>query len=152
MKKLKLIFAVLLCTILVGCTSNETKTVATKDSVNNTLVENGYAVVDNMKIYDGAYVKNAIKGSYGDITIEFIEYTSSENAETVLKGHIDTFKLLKSTGAAEKNIEGKNFHHYTLISNNYFMISARVENTLVFCKTPLTNKDKVEAVFNTINY
>ena len=39
-----------------------------------------------------------------------------------------------------------------LISNGYYMISSRVENTLIFCKTNLDNKATVENVLGKLGY
>ena len=81
-----------------------------------------------------------------------IKYTDNESAEKVLEGHIESFNLLKSTGASEKDTKGDNYHKYFLVSNNRYMISVRVENTLVFCKTLITNKETVDKVLNELGY
>ena len=39
-----------------------------------------------------------------------------------------------------------------MISNGYFMVTSRIENTLIFSKTPLANKEKVEAILTDMNY
>ena len=102
------------------------------------------------KNYD--YITDARLATLDDIEVEMIQYTDSESAEKVLKGHIDSFNLLKSSGAAEKNTKGDNYHKYFLVSNNRYMVSIKVEDTVVFCKTMLTNKDKVDELFEKLGY
>ena len=65
---------------------------------------------------------------------------------------LDSFNLLKSTGASEKKDKGDNYYKYFLISNNYYMVSSRVDNTLIFCKTLLTNKEEVDKVLDELGY
>lgn len=153
MKKIKLLLAIILMGCLVGCVSNEEKAVVDTTKVSDVLTTNGFAVVDDSSLYQNeTYVLKAISGTYGDVKLSFLEYSSADVAEKVLKEQIEKFNLRKSTGASTVNSEGKNFHKYILISNNYYMRSVRVENTLFFCNIPLTNKDLVEKIFDTINY
>ena len=39
-----------------------------------------------------------------------------------------------------------------MVSNGYYVVSSRIDNTLVFCKTMLKNKEKVEAILDSMNY
>ena len=87
-----------------------------------------------------------------DIVIEMIVYDNADDAEKVLEEHIKSFNLLKSTGAAEKKQTGDNYHKYFLISNNYYMVSSRIDNTLIFCKTLVTNKESVDKVLDELGY
>jgi len=153
MKKIKLFLLLILVGGLLGCSSNEEKVAIDTTKFETTLINNGFATIDNSSTYKNeTYILNAYKGTYQEVAIEFIEYSSSENAEKVLQKQIETFNLRKSTGASTTNQEGKNFHKYILISNNYYMISVRVDNTLVFSSTPLANKDIIENIFNSIGY
>jgi len=153
MKKFKLFLALCLIFFLIGCSSNEEKVAIDNNTFNSVLTENGFAVVDSSSSYQTeSYIISASTGKYDDIEIQFIKYTDSTSAEKVLEGHIETFNLRKSTGASTINKKGKNFHKYILISNNYYMLSARVEDTLIFCNTPLKNKDLIEKILETIKY
>ena len=80
------------------------------------------------------------KAKLNDIEIEMIVYSDSKSADTVLESHIESFNLLKSTAAHEKDIKGDNYHKYFLVSNRMYMISSRVENTLIFCKGKIKKK------------
>jgi hypothetical protein len=59
---------------------------------------------------------------------------------------------MKSTGAIIKKDSGKNYYKYTMISNGYYLVTSRVDNTLIFTKTLLKNKDLVDSVLEEIKY
>ena len=81
-----------------------------------------------------------------------IEYSDSETAEKVLEGHVESFNLLKSTGAHEENNKGSNYHRYVLVSNNRYMITLRVDNMLIFSKTLITNQETINKFFEELGY
>lgn len=153
MKKLGIYILIVMCLFITGCGGNKEKVVATLDDFNTVLINNSFTVHDNMNDYnDVDYILNAKKATYGDIEIEMIEYTNNEYAKKVQDSHIDSFNLLKSTGAFEDTEKGNNYYKYILVSNNRYMVSSRVENTLVFCKTMLENKEIVEKIYNELGY
>ena len=153
MKKLSIYILMVMCLFVTGCGVNKEKTVATLDDFNVVLVNNNFTVHDNMDDYnDVDYILDAKKALYEDVEIEMIEYIDSEYAKKVQDAHIDKFNLLKSTGAFEDTEKGNNYYKYILVSNNRYMISSRVENTLVFCKTMLENKEIVEKIYNELGY
>lgn len=153
MKGKKIWLLVLVAFLCIGCASNKEKVMASYDNLNTVMTSNGFNLTDSKSNYaDKDYIINSYLAVKDDITIEFIEYDTEDSAEKILKNHIDSFNLLKSTGASEKKENGKNYHKYILISNNQYMTSVRVNNTLMFCKTPLTNKDIVIKVFDDLGY
>ena len=153
MKKIGIYLLIIGVLFVTGCSNNTVKTAATLDDFESVLVEQSFTVSDNMKEYSGVdYVLESKKAIYDDIEIEMVKYTDSEYAKKVQDSQIESFNLLKSSGAAEKNFSGDNYHKYFLVSNNRYMISVRVENTLVFCKTLITNKETVDKVLNELGY
>ena len=153
MKKLFVCFLMIMCLFMTGCSEDKTKVSISTDEFNNICTDNGFTVKDNSSIYEKYdYITDSKLASLDDIEIEMIQYTDSESAEKVLEGHIDSFNLLKSSGAAEKNTKGDNYHKYFLVSNNRYMISVRVDDTVIFCKTMLTNKDKVDNLLEKLGY
>ena len=152
MKKRYLLLGGIIFLILTGCgnTSMEAKSLSDFENAGN---NNSYVVTDNKENYKNSdYIVEASLASYNDISIEMIVYDTSDNASLVQEEQIKNFNLLKSTGASEKRDKGNNYYKYVLISNNYYMISSRIDNTLIFCKTPLSNKDKVENLINEMGY
>ena len=155
MKKLGVFLLMALCLFMTGCGEDKTKEVATLDEFATIASNNNFVVTDNSSNYSTvSYINSSRKATYNNDTIEMemIEYSDSESAEKVLEAHIESFNLLKSTAAHEKDTKGDNYHKYFLVSNNMYMVSARVENTLLFCKTNINNKDTVDKIFNELGY
>ena len=153
MKKLFIYFLIFGCLLITGCGEEKSKVAVTTDEFDNICTDNGFTVNDNTLLYeDYDYIIDSSLADLDNIQIEMIQYTDSESAEKVLESHIESFNLLKSSGAAEKNYKGDNYHKYFLVSNNRYMISVRVDDTLIFCKTMLTNKEKVDKVFEELGY
>ena len=153
MKKIGIYLLIIVFLFVTGCSNNKVKTAATLDDFESLLVEQSFTVSDNMKEYSGVdYVLESKKAIYDDIEIEMVKYVDSEYAKKVQDSQIESFNLLKSSGAFEKKEEGKNYYKYFLISNSRYMINARVDNTLIFCKTLLENKEKVEEIYNSLGY
>ena len=153
MKKLFVCFLMIMCLFMTGCGEDKTKVAVSTDEFNNICTDNGFTVKDSYSAYEKYdYITSSKLATLDGIEIEMIQYTDNESAEKVLEGHIDSFNLLKSSGAAEKNIKGDNYHKYFLVSNNRYMVSVRVEDTVIFCKTMLTNKDEVDQIFEKLGY
>lgn len=151
-KRYFILLGLVICLILTGCGGGSKEVKSTSD-FNTVASNNGFTVNDNMSTYSGNdYITEAMIATTSDITIEMVIYDSMENANKVQEGQIDSFNLLKSTGASEKKDKGDNYYKYFLISNNYYMISSRVDNTLIFCKTLLTNKEEVDKVLDELGY
>lgn len=153
-KKNILLLVLLICVFITGC-GNKTKEVTTIDIFNDSATKNGFTVKDNINDYKSdTYITSATLAKYNDdIRIEMVVYDNEENAIKVQDEQIKQFRLLRNTGSGvEKKDKGKNYYKYFLISNNFYMISSRVDNTLIFCKTPLDNKEKVENILNDTGY
>ena len=155
MKKISLWILCFVCLLLAGCTSNESKEVGTLEKFQSNCVNNGIEYADLLSQYQSQkadYITGAIRCSSDDLTIEMVTYDSEESADKAQKQHIASFMAMKSTAATAKKDKGKNYYKFTMISNGYFMVTSRIENTLIFSKTPLANKEKVEAILTDMNY
>lgn len=154
MKKYYILFILIVCLFMTGCKSKETHTVGTLDLFNNIFTEAGFTVSDNMSRYQE---EKRITGSMlakleNGASVEMVTYDTSDTAKLAQDGHIDSFNLLKSTGNIIDKDEGENYYKYVMISNGYYMISSRIDNTLVFSKVPLDNKDLVENTIKDLGY
>ena len=153
MKKNYLIIFALILFTLCGC-SNKSKEVKDIDEFNEISVNNDFKVVDNMNSYENInYIDYATLAVIDDDSnLEMVIYESVDYATKVQEGQIENFASRKSTGATEKKDKGKNYYKYSLISNNRYMVSSRVENTLIFCNTSLSNKSNVDAILEELEY
>ncbi len=151
-KNYLIIFAIILFT-LCGC-SNKSKEVKGIDEFNEISVNNDFKVVDNMNSYENInYIDYATLAVIDDDSnLEMVIYESVDYAKEVQENQIENFASRKSTGATEKKDKGKNYYKYSLISNNRYMVSSRVENTLIFCNTSLSNKSSVDAILEELEY
>lgn len=153
MKNLGIYLLIMMCFIMTGCGEPKTKEVITMDEFTTIATNNNFTVSDNNGEYEKvSYISDSKIAVLDDIEVEMITYTTNDYAEQVIEGHIENFNLLKNTGAHEKNTDGENYHRYFLVSNNKYMISSRVENTLIFCKTDLDNKETVDKLFEELGY
>lgn len=154
MKKISFIFLLFMFVFITGCgTSNETRTVTTTGTFSSVASSHNLVASSNMDTYVGYdYINDAMVASSTGIDIEMIIYDNEDTANSAQENHIESFNLLKATGASINKDKGKNFYKYEMISNGYYMISSRIDNTLIFCKTSLDNKDTVESFFEELGY
>ena len=152
-KNLIICLLFIMCLFITGCGEDKIKTAATVDDFSNVLVSKGFTVVDNMNAYSGVdYILEAKKAVYDDIEMEMIKYTDSDTANKVQENHIESFDLLKSTGAHAKKDKGSNYYSYALVSNNRYMVTTRIDNTLIFCKVMVEDKEFVEEILESLGY
>ena len=148
MKKILLIILILFMT---GCGS--VKTATNVNNFENVALSKGFSTYKGSSSYDNiSYITEYSTVSFGDTVIEMIVYDNSKNADKVQASHIESFNLLKNTGAQVIKEKGKNYYHYSLISNGRYMLSTRVDNTLIFCKVMLEHKDLVDSIIDELGY
>lgn len=155
MKKLKVLILVFIICLLVGCTkeSNKSKEVRSMIDFEEASSNIGYSVVDNIDSYMGVdYITDSKKVEFGNTSVEMVVYTDIESAKKVQEEQINTFRKFKNTATTENKEKGTNYYKFWMVSNGYYMVSSRVDNTLVFCKTELKNKENVEKILSDLNY
>lgn len=142
-----------LCLFMTGCGEDKVKTVATLDTFGSVTSAKGFTIIDDLEEYKNIdYILDSKLATYDDIEIEMIQYSDSEYASKVQESQIESFDLLKSTGAYAKKDKGSNYYSYVIVSNNRYMVSTRVDNTLIFCKVMLEDKEIVEEILNELGY
>lgn len=153
MKKLSIYLLFIMCLFITGCGEDKVKEVATLDEFETASISEGFTVNDNMIMYVNAdYILESKKAVYDDIEIEMVKYTDSDYASQAQENHIESFNLLKNTGAYAEKEKGSNYYKYVLVSNGRYMLSTRVDDTLIFCKTMLEDRATVEAIINELGY
>ena len=152
MKKKLILFMICACLLATGC-GGEIKEVKNLDNFTEIAGNNSFTVNDNMNSYTGVtYIEGSKIATIDDVTIEMVIYDSIDNAKKAQERQIESFNSLKSTGASQDKDNGKNYYRYSLISNGYYMVSSRIDNTLIFSKVLLEDKEKVENIFEDMGY
>ena len=155
MKNNYLIFSLLFvfCLFITGCGSNATKEVATLDVLSNIAANKNFNIKDNDEMYaDIDYILGSKTVYLDDISFEMVVYDNVETATKSQDNHVESFNLLRSTGAHETKDKGSNYYSYKLISNDRYMFTIRVENTLLFGKVLLEDKEIVEEIIKELGY
>lgn len=152
MKKIYLLLVILMV-MVTGCDSDKVRDVASLDKFSSVALSNKFEISNNMDSYDNVdYILNAMVAKFGEAEVEMVTYKDSDSAKTVQEKQIEQFNVRKSTGASINKDKGSNYYKYVMISNNMYMVSSRVDNTLVFCMTSLNNKDSVSKVIEDLGY
>ena len=152
MKKIKILLIVLTLLLVTGCNTGKSKEAKSMNDFYNVATEKKFVVSDNMANYTVDYIKEAMIATVDGISLEMITYDSEDNAIKIQNEHIKSFMNRKSTNARIKKEKGKNYYKYSMISNGYYLVSNRVENTLIFTTTVLENRDKVDSVLTEMGY
>lgn len=147
------VFLLIMISLFVTGCGNKTKEVATLDDFMNIASNKGLTVSDNIEVYETVnYILEAKVAVDDDLTIEMIKYSDEDYAEKAQDNHIESFNLLRSTGAHEVKDKGNNYYGYELVSNGRYMFSIRVDNTLIFGKVLLEDKELTEELLNDLGY
>ena len=155
MKRIGLLFVGILCLFITGCASNEVKDVKSLNDYRNAAISNGFSIYDKTNDYRNAnatYITGALVATLDDIEVEMVIYDSDTSAEKTMNEHLETFATMKSPSMTSKSQKGLNFEKHILISNGYYMVTSRIENTLVFSKVLLKDKEQVEKLLKELGY
>ena len=153
MKKISVYLLIIICLFITGCGSDKKKNAITLDEFESAAELEGFNVIDNMDGYvNVSYILESKVAKYDDIEIEMIKYSDSDYASQVQEQQVQSFNMLKSTGAFVEKEKGSNYYKYALISNNRYMISTRVDDTLIFAKVMLEERENIDKVINELGY
>ena len=153
MKKLSLLFIFIFCLFLTACGETKEKTVRELSDFAIAGTNEGFDVTSNMESYpDIDYITDSMLATLDEITVEMVIYDNVENATKAQDKQIEVFNNMKGSGANVENDKGKNYYKFTMITNGYYMVSSRVENTLVFSRIPVDSKEKVEYILDYLGY
>lgn len=152
-KKYLILLLIMAVFVMTGCNSSKTKEVASVETFNNEATTEGFTVSDNSDTYqEYDYISSSTIATIDELDIEMVVYDTDESAKKSQEQQIEKFNLLKGVNAVIKKDEGKNYYRYTMVANGKYMITSRIDNTLIFCKTDTNNSEKVEKLFDTLGY
>lgn len=152
MKKISVLFILLCCFILTGC-SNEVKEIKNLNDFVNVCASLGFEANDNLQNYQtDSYIVGSKVVKLDEYPVEMIIYDSEDNANKVQEQQIDTFLKVRNTMVTTVKKKGKNYYEFKMVTNGYYMVSTRVENTLIFAQLPVDYKDKVDSIMDKLGY
>ena len=151
MKKISLVLVIVMLLLVTGC-GTKTKEVKSLNDFYNVTAEKGLIASDNMGSYNADYIKEAMIARKDDLAIEMISYDTEDSATTVQDSNIEAFMTRKSSNSVIKKEKGENYYKYTMITNGYYLVSSRVDNTLIIVNTPIKSKDLVDSVLESMGY
>lgn len=152
MKKTFLLCLILCCFIVAGC-SNKVKDVKTLNDFDKVCTDLGYDSNDNLQNYQtDSYIIGSKVINLDEYKVEMIIYDNEDNAKKVQEQQIDTFMKVRNTMVTVVKDKGKNFYEFKMVTNGFYMVSTRIENTLIFTQIPVDYKDKVDSIINELGY
>ena len=149
MKRKYLLLLVIFCMLISGCSnSNKTKDVKTSGEFNTVALNNNFTIYENTNYILEAKIAKINEND----AIEMVIYKDVDSAKKVQEKQVEQFSVRKNTGASIDKDKGSNYYKYVMISNNMYMVSSRIDNTLVFCMTSLNNKDSFSKFIDQLGY
>ena len=147
----KLIIGIsLILLIATGCSI--TKKALTTEEFANIVKNQGMIVADvNEQFKDYGYIKEAtVAANTEGWQIEFYVLDTKNDAKTMYNKNSIEFNK-ESTNSSSK-IEVGNYKKEVLESSDYYMVLARVDNTLLYVKVPTKYKEKAKEIVNALEY
>ena len=152
MKKYTIFILILFCLCLTGCGNNKTKEAKTLNDFEEICTNNGFTVDDNMLNYTDKEITGAKIAKLDNEQIEMLIYEDATYAEKVQEKHIDSFMQIRNTMVTVDKDKGKNYYGFKMVSNGFYWVSTRIDNTLIFTKVPVDYKDKIDTILNALEY
>lgn len=155
MKKLKLIFSTFIFIFLFLLTGCMKKEAITSENYQTTMEAKNFTVVEATSQFSNyGYVKKALVALSSDSSyqIEFYELDNEENA----KGFYDTNQKQFEENEGEMSYSRKtniaNYSKYVLVSDGYYKVVSRIDNTVVYLNVPEDKKTEVEGILEELGY
>ena len=152
MKRISLLFLLLICLFITGCNNVEHEVKSLDDFM--AVCENNYfTVTDKTSSYCSSdYIDSALLAKLDTIDIEMIIYSDVNTAIKVQENQFKNSTTLKNASTNITKDKGKNYYKFTVITNGYYTISSRIDNTIIFTNTTIDKKDIVDNIFDELGY
>ena len=152
MKRIGILFILLCCFVITGC-SNKVKEIKTLNDFDSVCTSLGFEANDNLQNYQtDSYIVGSRIVNLDEYKVEMIIYDNEDNASKVQEEQIDTFLKVRNTLVTVVKDKGKNYYEFKMVTNGYYMVSTRIENTLIFAQLPVDYKDKVDSIMDKLGY
>lgn len=151
MKKsfIKIITILFISFVSWGCT---TKEVLTPNAFAAILKNNGFDIVNLTEQYkNNNDIKNVYIGkSNKGYQIEYFILKDEETASNLLNENAS--EITNSINTTQTKREGDNYLKYIFVSNEYYFVVSKVDNTLIYVEASLDNQEEINNLLEQMNY
>ncbi|MCI8345560.1 MAG: hypothetical protein HFJ42_06375 [Clostridia bacterium] len=100
------------------------------------------------------YIKEAYVASDRDYSyqIEFYELLDENYATMFYTTNKAIFESYKDNNSIETDVDGKNYSKYTLKVNEQYMLLSKIDNTVIYLKVDIKNKDNINKLIKELGY
>lgn len=152
MKKITIaVISILILFTLTGCGNKKVITVEAFEEASKKHGNEVIDITDQYQNYDNVE-KVMISKSNEDWNVELYILNTKESASSMFNLNKETFEKEKKEINSQSSSSFGNYETYTLISNDYYMHTCRIENTLLYVKTKKENKEAVQKLIKDLEY
>lgn len=153
MNKKIIMLSVLFLSLLfiTGCGN---KTMIDTNEFKNKTNENGYTYTDvTSQFKDSVFIKEAsIAGSIDGWQIEFYTLEDQNYASSMFEKNKLEFDNERGASSIKTSSSGKNYDRYSLTTSDLYMYLSRIDNTLIYVKENVKNKDAISEFIKDLGY
>ncbi len=150
---MKRLFTIILISIFIvtGCSIH--KNAITADEFEKIVNENEYYFFDvSEKFRDDKKVKSASMAATTVWQVEFYVLDNKTSAKEMFESNKQVAITEKTNTSYEEVKKGTNFESYALTTNKTYTYICRVDNTIVFSRTPVEYRNKTKSFIKKIKY
>ncbi|MDO4749127.1 MAG: hypothetical protein Q4A12_08145 [Eubacteriales bacterium] len=149
----KFVAVTLIFIMIVLLTACGNKTPKTADEFTSFMESKGFTVADStlfaQTIITADTVLTALNDNY---EIDFYVLSSDTGASSLFELNKSAFESDGSTVSETTNISSDNYNYYDNISDTGFRLTARVDNTVLYCYTDAEYKDEIIDIITELGY
>lgn len=138
--------------VITGCGNKKS---LTSEEFITKLKDSGYSIQDATGQFAGydniSQVTLAISPD-SSYQIEFYELSNSDNAVAFFNNNKTKFENSKGSASAETSVDIGNHSKYTLLTDGYYKLVSRINNTVIYLNVPASYKSNVNKVLKEIDY
>ncbi|MBQ2972659.1 MAG: hypothetical protein IJE16_08990 [Ruminococcus sp.] len=150
-KKLSLVLVIILLILsLFGCGAKEAKT---PEEFKSFMEGKGFTVVDSTLFAQDIIKADTVLTALGDnYEIDYYELSTQTGASSLFELNKEAFENEETAVNLTTHLSSDNFDYYSLVSDTGFHMTARVDNTVVYCYTDAEYKDEIVELITELGY
>ena len=131
----------------------------TSEKFKNYIGKQGFDVYNALDYLPDSTFKEGIKVGYlthknndKDFQINFFEFLTETYTMYSYYNEVITIEKNNNEELVENNINTSNYSKYTALSNEYYYVMIRIDNTVIYTKTDKDNKQIVDNLLQELGY